>query len=80
MAPSILLKLMGDSITNPTSHKPSHRGKPRQYLPTGHSRGVIGYILVSTVFFVVLVVVFTSLGTSIGAGLQELVDQLPLGL
>ena len=71
---------MGDSITNPTSRKPSHRGEPSQHPPTGHGRGVVGYILVSTVFFVVLVVVFTSLNDSIGVGLQELVDQLPLGL
>ena len=71
---------MVDSIPRSTSHMPSHRIETNRYRPTGYGRGVIGYVLVSAVFFVVLIVVFTALSDSIGAGLQELIDQLPLSI
>ena len=40
--------------------------------------GVFSYVLVTAVFVIVLIVVFTSLGDSIGEGLQSLVDQIPI--
>ena len=65
---------------NPTG-APRHSGRGSasgRYLPQGSS--VFSYLLVTAVFVIVLIVVFTSLGNSIGEGLQSLVDQLPLGL
>ena len=59
-------------------------GPPRQsrrrYLPEGSGVSVLSYILVTAVFVIVLIVVLTSLGNSIGQGLQDLVDQIPISL
>tara|TARA_Y100000588_G_scaffold382568_1_gene470324 strand:+ start:26332 stop:26499 length:168 start_codon:yes stop_codon:yes gene_type:complete len=49
-------------------------------LTSGGGCTVVGFALVSTVFVVVLIIVLTSLGDSIGQGLQSLVDQLPVGV
>ncbi len=42
-------------------------------------QGIAGYAAVALVFVVVLIVVLTTLGDSIGRALQELIDQLPFG-
>ncbi len=59
-------------------------GPPRQsrrrYLSEGSGVSVLSYILVTAVFVIVLIVVLTSLGNSIGEGLQDLVDQIPISL
>ena len=52
----------------------------RRYLSEGSGFGVLSYVLVAAVFVIVLIVVFTSLGNSIGEGLQDLVDQIPISL
>lgn len=62
---------------NPTG-APRHPG--RRNLSEGSGLGVFSYLLVTAVFVIVLIVVFTSLGNSIGEGLQSLVDQIPIGL
>ena len=67
---------------NPTG-APRHSGRgalPRRQQSQGAGFGVLSYVLVAAVFVVVLIVVFTSLGDSIGQGLQSLVDQIPIGL
>ena len=74
---------LGAGVTanlNPTG-APRHSGRgpaSGRYLSEGSS--VFSYLLVTAVFVIVLIVVFTSLGNSIGEGLQSLVDQLPIGL
>ncbi len=59
-------------------------GPPRQarrrYLPESSGVNVLSYILVTAVFVIVLIVVLNSLGNSIGEGLQDLVDQIPITL
>ena len=62
---------------NPTG-SPRHSG--RRYLPEGSGVSVLSYVLVTAVFVIVLIVVLTSLGNSIGEGLQDLVDQIPITL
>ncbi|MDE2904419.1 MAG: hypothetical protein OXP73_15485 [Chloroflexota bacterium] len=62
---------------NPT-RSPRHSG--RRYLPEGSGVSVLSYVLVTAVFVIVLIVVLTSLGNSIGEGLQDLVDQIPISL
>ena len=52
----------------------------RRYLPEGSGVSVFSYILVTAVFVIVLIVVLNSLGDSIGQGLQDLVDQIPITL
>ncbi len=65
---------------NPTgAPRHSARGPASgRYLSQGS--GVFSYLLVTAVFVIVLIVVFTSLGNSIGEGLQDLVDQIPISL
>ena len=62
---------------NPTG-TPRHSG--RRYLPESSGVSVLSYVLVTAVFVIVLIVVLTSLGNSIGEGLQDLVDQIPISL
>ena len=71
---------LGAGVTanlNPTG-TPRHSG--RRYLPEGSGVSVLSYVLVTAVFVIVLIVVLTSLGNSIGEGLQDLVDQIPISL
>ena len=71
---------LGAGVTanlNPT-RSPRHSG--RRYLPEGSGVSVLSYVLVTAVFVIVLIVVLTSLGNSIGEGLQDLVDQIPISL
>ena len=56
------------------------RHSRRRYLPEGSGVSVFSYILVTAVFVIVLIVVLNSLGDSIGQGLQDLVDQIPISL
>lgn len=56
------------------------RGASGRYLAGGSGLGVLSYVLVTAVFVIVLIVVLTSLGNSIGEGLQDLVDQIPISL
>ena len=56
------------------------RHSRRRYLPEGSGVSVLSYILVTAVFVIVLIVVLNSLGDSIGQGLQDLVDQIPISL
>ena len=60
------------------SGPPRHSG--RRYLPESSGVSVLSYVLVTAVFVIVLIVVLTSLGNSIGEGLQDLVDQIPISL
>ncbi len=62
---------------NPTG--PPRRAR-RRYLPENSGVNVLSYILVTAVFVIVLIVVHNSLGNSIGEGLQDLVDQIPITL
>ena len=62
---------------NPTG---APRHSARRYLSEGSGLGVLSYVLVTAVFVIVLIVVLTSLGNSIGEGLQDLVDQIPISL
>ncbi len=62
---------------NPTG---APRQSRRRYLPEGSGVSVFSYILVTAVFVIVLIVVLNSLGDSIGQGLQDLVDQIPISL
>lgn len=62
---------------NPTR---GSRHSGRRDLPAGSGVSVLSYVLVTAVFVIVLIVVLTSLGNSIGEGLQDLVDQIPITL
>ena len=62
---------------NPT-RLPRHSG--RRPLSEGSGVSVLSYVLVTAVFVIVLIVVINSLGNSIGEGLQDLVDQIPISL
>ncbi len=63
-----------DSLSGPSSG-----GSWRDALADRLGHSVVGYALVAVVFVVVLIVVFSALGDSIGVALQDLIDQLPFG-
>lgn len=71
---------MKHSSSAPRSKHPKPEINHSASTTSGGGCTVVGFALVSTVFVVVLIIVLTSLGDSIGQGLQGLVDQLPVGV
>lgn len=59
--------------------RPSGRGPWSHVLADRLGQNVVGYAFVAAVFVVVLILVISALGDSIGVTLQELVGQLPFG-
>ncbi len=57
----------------------ARRRRFRGLLLDEEGQGVVEYAAVALVFVVVLIIVLTTLGDSIGQSLQGLLDQLPIG-
>ena len=71
---------LGAGVTANLNPAGPPRHSRRRYLPEGSGVSVLSYVLVTAVFVIVLIVVLNSLGDSIGQGLQDLVDQIPITL
>lgn len=59
--------------------RPSGRESWRHALADRLGQNVVGYAFVAAVFVVVLILVISALGDSIGVTLQDLIGQLPFG-
>ncbi len=70
---------MGPDVRE-TPRRPDARAAAARQRLDLQGPGVLGYALVAVVFVVVFYVVLTALGDTIGASLQDLIDQLPIGV